>query len=78
MGLRKYSFNTDFTVYFCFATSQAIASYLFKRRKVRTAQSNAPVKSRLVGNNQERVPQKITAFSLSTCGEGWGEGENVR
>lgn len=36
------------------ATSQAIASYLIRRRKVRTAQSNAPVKSRLPDESQER------------------------
>ena len=45
-----------------FATSQAIASHLVGMRKVRTAQSNAPVKCRLVGNSQERVPQKITTL----------------
>jgi hypothetical protein len=28
MGLRRFSFNTDNTVYFCNATSQAIASAL--------------------------------------------------
>ncbi len=46
-----------------FATSQAIASHLVGMRKVRTAQSNAPVKSRLslsLSSGQEIVPQKIT------------------
>jgi len=27
---------------------------------------------------EQKVPQKITAFTLFTCEEGWGEGENVR
>jgi hypothetical protein len=39
-----------------FATSQAIASHLVGMRKVRTAQSNAPVKSRL-----------YVTLSLSKC-----------
>src|SRR5215204_563873 len=34
-------------------------------RKVRTAQSNAPVNSRVPTCREQIVPQKITAFSLS-------------
>jgi hypothetical protein len=45
-----------------FATSQAIASHLVEMRKVRTAQSNAPVKSRVVCTHQQIVPQKITTL----------------
>lgn len=35
--------------------------FLQRKRKVRTAQSNVPVKSRVFRKEQQKVPQKITA-----------------
>jgi len=52
------------------AASRSIApSRLAGRgRKVRTAQSNAPVKSRVLPRQEQTVPQKITAI-VGAAGE---------
>jgi hypothetical protein len=36
--------------------------HLLKQRKVRTAQSNTPVKSRVLRRQEQTVPQKITVL----------------
>ena len=73
-------------IIFAPATSQAIGSSPLDAmgRKVRTAESNAPVKSRVPflvrQKRKQTVPQKITStlpFTTSWRREGW-KGENVR
>lgn len=62
-GQLKYSSNTDFHVYLCRATSQAIArchpEFIegSNGRKVRTAQSNAPVNSRPVERQRDSATE---------------------
>ena len=75
--LLKYSSNTDFPFYLCTATSQAIAACHpelvegDKRRKVRTAQSNAPVKSRPVERQRDSATENNYQTAMS------GKDENV-
>jgi len=65
---------------FAVATSQAIVSIL-SGRKVRTAQSNAPVKSRLSDENRERdsaTENNLNPFPSPQVEKGEWKGENVR
>ena len=73
---------------FAVATSQAIVPTFQLGRKVRTAQSNAPVKSRLSDENRERdsaTENNLNPFPLSLPiaigmerGSKEWKGENVR
>ena len=70
--LRRYSrFNAHHYLFLQLTTNRAIVPFLMGR-KVRTAQSDAPVNRRVPIYREQKVPQKIT-FCL------WADkGENVR
>jgi hypothetical protein len=70
-GLQRCFFNIDVNLPF-----DHRPGYRSKERKVRTAQSNAPVKRRVLRKEEQTGPQKITADVLCFW-RGAGKVENV-